>query len=125
MNSQDCRVLVVDDVPMITRLYGLLLSKRGYQVQTVNDSRTALQAVRDFRPKAVLLDINMPYLSGYEVAVQIRKEHGFEALPIIAITSHDDDAHLGKAQQAGIDHSLVKPCNFDEVEKLLDEFCKD
>ena len=122
MNTR--RILVVDDVPAITRVYDLFLTWCGYRIRTVNDSRMALEAVREFKPNAVLLDIAMPHLDGYQVAAQIRNEQGLETLPLIAITSFSDDVHLERAKQVGIHHSFVKPCNLDEVQRLLEEYCK-
>lgn len=123
MDDEGCRVLVIDDVEALTHVLELFLSRRGYRVWTVNDSRKALSVVREFRPQVVLLDIAMPYMSGYEVARRIRKEVGFEAVPIVAVSAFDDEVHLCRAQQVGIDHQIVKPCNFRDLDNLIQECC--
>ena len=123
MTHQGCRILVVDDVRTLTQLLEMFLSRRGFQVQTVNDSRTAVQAAIDFLPTVVLLDINMPFLDGYEVARRIRQQPGIQSVPIISITSHNDDVHHRRSAEAGIGHHLTKPCSFSELETLLRQHC--
>jgi CheY-like chemotaxis protein len=113
------RVLIVDDQSDATRVLAMLLNRSGYEARALNDSRQALQAVRDFKPHVMLLDIAMPYMNGYEVARRIRRESGFEDLPIIAVTAFGHEEHQKRAQEAGIQHRLVKPCSFFELKALI------
>ncbi len=124
MDGLGSRVLVVDDTKSITHMMEMFLSRRGFQVRTVNDSRQAIHVVREFAPEVVLLDISMPYMDGYEVARIIRLEDGFKEVPIIAVTSHSHAEHLRRARAVGIDHQMVKPCCLDNLESLIQLCCK-
>ena len=113
------RILIVDDQRDVTTIIGRLLAKRGYLTYTVNDSREALQAARDFHPAAVILDISMPHVDGYEVAKQVRGEPGLVGVPIIACTTLRSGHHQERARMAGFTHHLPKPCDLRELEALL------
>jgi DNA-binding response OmpR family regulator len=118
MNNR--RILVIDDMPTMTRIIDLFLSQRGFRVRTVNDSRQGEQVAREFQPEVVLLDISMPHMNGYEVARRIRAAPGLQSLPIIAVTSLDDAEHFTEAQSAGIDYQMTKPCDLGRLSELLE-----
>ena len=121
MRDNSLRVLVVDDEPVMTMMMATFLKRFGYVAQTTNDSREALRLARDFKPQVVLLDINMPYLDGYEVAGLIRHEPELQSIPIICVSALDHDEHRSRAAAAGINRQLVKPCDFDQLRTLFAE----
>jgi DNA-binding response OmpR family regulator len=106
------RVLIVDDERDTVVTLMELLADEGYQVRGVYKARDALAAMRDFDPDAVLLDLALPDLSGWEVARQIRSRSGDERPVLIAITGRykqPSDRLLG--QLAGFNDQLEKPCD--------------
>ncbi len=103
------RVLVVDDNADGAATLSMLLELSGYQVRTAADGLSALAAAEAFRPHAVLLDIGLPVLDGYEVARRIRANPGFDGIVLIALTGYGQDADRARSQQAGFDHFFVKP----------------
>jgi DNA-binding response OmpR family regulator len=114
------RVLVVDDERDTVVTLSELLLDEGYQVRGVYKARDALAAMRDFDPDAVLLDLALPDLSGWEVARQIRSRYGDKRPVLIAITgryNQPSDRLLG--QLAGFDHQLKKPCDVQALTRLL------
>jgi two-component system CheB/CheR fusion protein len=103
------RVLVVDDnVDAATTLSMMLLSK-GHTVQTVHDASTALQTIERFTPEIVLLDIELPGMSGYEVAQRIRSMDGGTKMVLVAITGRGQKEDKERAMEAGFDEHLTKP----------------
>jgi PleD family two-component response regulator len=68
------RVLVADDNRDAARTLGMVLELEGYEVRVVHDGTTAIEVARTFRPHAALIDIGMPDLNGYEVAVALRRD---------------------------------------------------
>src|SRR5262245_23094185 len=87
-----------------------LLADEGHQVRAVYDGKAVLPVVRQFDPDAVLLDIKMPGLDGYEVARRIRSLSGYSRPLLIALSGHfrkASDRIL--AQVVGFDHHLAKP----------------
>lgn len=119
--SQGIQVLLVDDLRAITLPLADLLRKRGYLAEAVNDSRLALEAVRRLKPDVILLDINMPYLNGYEVAESVRMDVLTHDIPIIAVTSNEDDSHLRRSREVGIQYQLSKPCDIRELTAIIDQ----
>ena len=103
------RILVVDDHRDAARVLGLLLDSLGHEVKTANDGRQALEAIAEFRPEIVFLDIGLPQLDGCEVARRVRELPELRGTKLIALTgwSHADDRR--RTREAGFDHHLVKP----------------
>jgi two-component system CheB/CheR fusion protein len=106
------RVLVVDDERDSVDMLTLLLNDEGHEVRGLTRGKEVLDAVADFKPDAVLLDIAMPDASGYEVAKEIRRRYGEVKPMLIAISGRykqASDKMLG--QIVGFDHYLTKPCD--------------
>jgi CheY-like chemotaxis protein len=113
------KVMIVDDHRDAADALAALLESFGYEVATCYDGLAALETARTYRPQAVILDIGLPGMSGYEVARRLR-----EALPdarLIALSGWLFDEHLDQAHQAGFDHYLVKPVQFGQLQQLLAE----
>ena len=96
-----------------------LLELSGYEVRTAFDGRAALAVAAEFNPDAVLLDIGMPGMDGYEVACRLRGDERTRKAILVALTGwgHDDDRR--RAHEAGFDHHLVKPVEPDDLHTLL------
>ena len=103
------RVLVVDDNADGAATLSMLLELSGYEVKTAGDGLSALSAADDFRPHAILLDIGLPVLDGYEVAKRIRANQSFEKIVLIALTGYGQPSDRERSQEAGFDHYFVKP----------------
>jgi CheY-like chemotaxis protein len=87
----------------------ILLRLWGYVVRTVYDGLSVLQAVRDFLPELILLDIELPGMTGYEVAQQLRSQPGLELVVLAAMTGYCQLEDRRRSRAAGFDHHLVKP----------------
>lgn len=113
------RILVVDDNTDAVESLALLLELEGHDVRTALDGPAALELASDFRPEAVLLDIGLPGMDGYEVARRLRDRPETREALIIAITGYGqlEDRALTKA--AGFNHHLVKPVDPEELGALL------
>jgi signal transduction histidine kinase len=113
------RVLVVDDNEDSACSMTLLLQLHGHEVHVVHDGRKALAAAQEHRPDAILLDIGMPELNGYEVAKQLRAEQAFADTLLVAVTGYGRASDIQKTQEAGFDHHLVKPVDYDRLNAFL------
>lgn len=112
------RVLVVDDDRDAVTTLAAILKDEGDDVHTVLRGDEALEMSRLFRPDVVIADINMPGVSGYAVAHELRERHGELAPLLIAVSgkwTKASDRLLGKS--VGFDHYLIKPF---EIRHLLD-----
>jgi CheY-like chemotaxis protein len=112
------RVLVVDDSLDSAETLGELLKIWGHDVRLAHDGPAAVAAAREYRPEVILLDIGLPGMDGFAVAMQLRKE-GIGGRMLVALTGYGEQQDRDRAQKAGFDHHLVKPINPDTLQKLL------
>ena len=111
------RILVVDDNNDAADAISMLLVSNGHQVRTVYEALPAIEAVREFEPQVILLDIGLPGMNGYELARELRKVRP-DAL-IIALTGYGQDKDRRQAKEAGFDHHLTKPVDINSLNALL------
>ena len=115
------RVLVADDDRDTAVMMAAILRDEGDEVHTVLRGDEVLDVVRLFRPDAVILDLNLPGMSGYAVAHEIHERHGAVAPLLIGISGVWKDTSERLAGKAmGFDHYLVKPCDPKQVLALLE-----
>lgn len=119
MPARPMRVMVIDDNLPSAQTMGWAIEAMGHDITIVNDGRAAIDAATTFKPDAVLLDIGMPGMSGYDVCRAMRALPGLEKTIFIAQTGWGQEEHRRRSREAGFHHHLVKPVNFDELGKLL------
>lgn len=112
------RILVVDDERDTAESTASLLRIFGYEVQTAFDGRRAIDLSRSAWPECILLDLGLPGIDGFQVAVQVR---GGEAryTPIIAISGRGGSESRREAYQCGVDRFFIKPVDVEELIALL------
>jgi PAS domain S-box-containing protein len=115
------QILVVDDNGDSADSLALLLSLAGHETHVARDGPQALVRAEALRPDAILLDLGLPGLSGYEVCRRLRAEPWAQTTPIVAITGWGQDDDRQRAKEAGFDGHLVKPIALDELSALLGE----
>lgn len=113
MNSEPQRVLVVDDQQLNRTLLTHMLHAEGYEVEHAENGQEALDKFARFDPDVVLLDVLMPVMDGFEAASKLNVMAGDLHIPIIFITSLDDQVSLTRCLSVGGDDFLSKP--FDKV----------
>jgi CheY-like chemotaxis protein len=110
------RVLVVEDDADNAESLTLLLRLWGHEVQVCRTGAEALRLAPRYAPQAVLLDIGLPGMSGWEVARQIRRSG---TMVLIGLSGFGMQQDHQRASQEGLDHFLVKPADPEELERLL------
>ena len=98
-------------------------AEKGHTVRVAPDGFAALMLAQQKLPDVMLLDIGMPGLNGYEVATRLRKIEGAEDVMLVALTGWGQPADRARASDAGFDHHLTKPIDYEELEALLTKFC--
>jgi two-component system, chemotaxis family, CheB/CheR fusion protein len=91
----------------------------GHEVQVACDGPAALRTVQDLHPEAVLLDIGLPGMDGYEVANQLRAMPALADTVLIALSGYGGEEHLLRSQQASFDCHLVKPADLSKLDVLI------
>jgi class 3 adenylate cyclase len=109
------RILVVDDQRSNVEMMAGVLAGRGYDVVTAFDGTHAIEQVRTTRPDLVVSDILMPQMDGYELCRKLRADGATALLPIVLVTSLDDQAERIKGLESGADDFLSKPVNWEEL----------
>ncbi len=102
-------VMVIDDSITMRRVAERVLTRNGYRVATAKDGMDGIAQLQSETPDAVLLDIEMPKVDGFEVATFIRNNERLARVPIIMITSRSGDKHRERAQAIGVNRYLIKP----------------
>ncbi len=103
------KVLVVDDDPQIRNILGRMLVDPSYEVFTASDGTAALEALKNFRPQLVILDIMMPGMSGIEVCRHIRQNHPKDEIQVLMLSAKDSQADRRLALEYGADDYVTKP----------------
>jgi len=106
------RILVVEDEPLSQDMLVRRMASRGFRVATVADGAAAIAHVTREVPDLLLLDINMPGLSGLEVLRELRKTYTRDQLPVILVTAMADSEDVIRGLDAGANDYVVKPINF-------------
>ena len=124
MLAQRKHILIVDDYPDALEIWTLYLRALGYDVSTATDGAAAIAQAEQLQPDLVVLDLELPGISGFEAARQIRRNPVTHDIPLIAATGYSHQRQLGLAREAGFDRVLVKPVEPEllvaEIERLLD-----
>ncbi|MFN9479597.1 MAG: Hpt domain-containing protein [Betaproteobacteria bacterium] len=118
------RVMVVDDSLTVRRVTQRLLERNGYEVMLAKDGVDALRQLQDRLPDAILLDIEMPRMDGFDFTRNVRADPGTRAIPIVVITSRSADKHRSLALELGADAFLGKPYPEDELLALLASYAQ-
>lgn len=100
------RILLVDDNHDIVRLVQRVLELEGHQVLIARDGIEALQQVASHRPDALVLDVNMPGMEGWEVCERVKKQYG---TPVMMLTVRAERADVERGERLGADAYLAKP----------------
>ena len=112
-------VLVVDDSLTVRKITTRLLAREGYDAASARDGVDALQWLAEQTADAILLDIEMPRMDGFEFAKTIRSDPRLAGIPIIMITSRTAEKHRARAAELGVEAYLGKPYQEDELLRQL------
>jgi CheY-like chemotaxis protein len=113
------RILIVDDNRDAADSLAMLLSLDGHDVHVSYTGRAALEAVREWRPSIVVLDLGLPDLNGFEVARRLRSDESLGPVRLIALTGWGQADDRRRTLEAGFDHHLTKPVDPDQLNRLL------
>ena len=103
------KILVVEDNELNLKLFCDLLRAHGYQAEPVRDGREAVERARAFAPDLVVMDIQMPYISGLEIIEQLKADEELKATPIMAVTAYAARGDEERIRDAGAEGYVSKP----------------
>jgi len=120
--SDPKKILYVDDDPQNSSLMKRILAAAGYCVSLAPDALTGLMQASVECPDLILLDVNMPNLSGYEVAQRLRQMEGTQNIPIVFVTA--TPGHTKEYLQVGGNGYITKPIDVDLISEQVAAFLK-
>lgn len=109
------KVLVIDDSNTIRRSAEIFLSQSGCEIILATDGFDAMAKIADNRPDVIFVDIMMPRLDGYQTCTLIKKNTGFQATPVIMLSSKDGLFDRARGRMVGSDEYLTKPFTKDSL----------
>ena len=110
------KILIVDDDRINTTLIKFFLKEKRFDVFTANDGQEGLKAVAEFKPDLIILDVQMPNMSGFEFMGEIKTFPGAEDIPVIMLTSNENMQEMFYSE--GVKWYFVKPV---EPPKMLEK----
>ncbi len=119
--AQKVQVLVVDDNEDSARAVARILTRQGYDVQVAYDGPAAVEAALAQGPKFVFLDIGLPGMNGYEVAMRLRREETLKDAMLVAVSGYGEESDRRRSREAGFDQHLVKPVDPNVLLALMRE----
>jgi two-component system cell cycle response regulator DivK len=103
------RILVIDDNPANLRLLRLLLAAESYEVRTADGAEEAMAILEDFRPRLILMDLQMPGVNGFELTRRLKGDASTRDIVIVALTAYAMKGDEERAREAGCDGYVAKP----------------
>jgi two-component system, cell cycle response regulator DivK len=118
------KILVVEDNELNLKLFCDLLQAHDYEAEPVRDGREAVERARAFAPDLIVMDIQMPHISGLDLIEQMKGDEGLKAIPIMAVTAYAAKGDEERIREAGAEGYVSKPISVvrfvEEVEGLLE-----
>jgi two-component system cell cycle response regulator DivK len=112
-------ILIVDDHPEIRERLRAMLQGAGWDVRTACNGRDALESVHTARPHAIVLDMVMPEMDGFEVARSLKSDPDYRHIPILAATGLASRADRERCLAAGCDAYMAKPFTIEQLQQRL------
>jgi PAS domain S-box-containing protein len=114
------RILVVDDNVDAAESLMAVLNELGHDVRMVTEGKRVIDVARGFQPEAVLLDISLPDISGYDLASELRRSPAFERVCLVALTGYAQEEHRRRSREVGFDYHCVKPLDLATLDRIID-----
>jgi len=103
-------------------LVNVLLKTKGYEVLWAKNGQDGIDKADQYKPNLILLDIQLPFMNGYEVARKLRNNHELDKIPVVAVTSYAMAGDRDKALEAGCNGYIEKPINPDTFLAQIDHY---
>jgi DNA-binding response OmpR family regulator len=116
-------ILMIEDSPAQALQIQLILERAGYRVMVAIDGAEGWRAAHERLPRLILLDVDLPTLSGFQVLSRLKRGQATAAIPVIMLTSHDHVGSVERAIALGVDGYLPKTEAPLQLLELVEQFC--
>lgn len=114
-NSDKKQILVIDDDAMNREVMDAFLSSENYEVLLASNGESGLAIAIKKIPDAIVLDVRMPDMSGYEVCEQLKNQDSTRAIPVMIVTGFDAKEDFERGKSVGADEFLTRPFDGDDL----------
>lgn len=115
-------ILIADDDFISLEVLKAMLSQYAVTIHTAADGQSAIDTALEVTPALIILDYEMPKLTGAEACVQLRQQAAFTDTPIVALTGHQSPTEIEACRTAGMNQTLHKPVSPEALQDLLSEY---
>ncbi|HZZ93923.1 MAG TPA: response regulator [Usitatibacter sp.] len=122
--QRECRIVVVDDNQDAADMLADLLGAHGFSVRTAYSGTEALRLIDEYHPSIGILDIGLPDILGYDIAVEARRQLEDDVM-LVAVTGWGAEKDVERAFDAGFDFHVTKPADPEDLIALIEERCWD
>ena len=110
-SSKASRILLIDDDPLLIKLAGGILTAEGYDILTSTDAPKGLEMAMKEDVDLIVLDVMIPVINGFNICRLIKSQESRKKIPIVLLTSRDEDADRKLGEEAGANAYIAKPLN--------------
>jgi CheY-like chemotaxis protein len=114
------RILVVDDNVDAAEMLALALESLGHAVDVAHDGLTALDRFNAFAPDLAILDLGLPEIDGFTLAIKVREQPRFSSIPLVALSGYAAPEDIVKSRAAGFTYHMAKPAQLDRITAIID-----
>lgn len=122
---QGVPILVIEDNPTNLKLVRIILDDAGYEVHGAADAEQALALLEALRPRAILMDLQLPTMDGFELTRRLKADPARRGIPIIAVTAYAMKGDEEKARAAGCDGYITKPIDTHALPRTIAAYVGD
>ncbi len=122
MSTDKKSVLIVEDNELNMKLFEDLLEAHGYDTFQTNDGRLVMDMVKKNKPDLIIMDIQLPEISGLEVTAMLKKEKDLKDIPVIAVTAFAMKGDEEKIRQGGCEDYIAKPISVTEFISVVQKY---
>jgi len=119
---QNLLVCAVDDSRLILKIYKSVLHEMGYDSMLFENPKEALEWLKQLKPAILCTDLNMPQMTGVELTRELRKTYTKTDLPIVMVTTQDDNPDMLAAKEAGVNEFVQKPFNAEKLKSIFGKY---
>jgi CheY-like chemotaxis protein len=120
--AANVEILIVDDNPVNLKLAQLLLTGEGYRVRTANDAEEALEVLKAFSPRLILMDIQLPGMDGLELTRRLKADPATRDITILGLTAYAMKGDQEKILAAGCDGYIPKPIDTRTLPEVISQY---
>ena len=115
------KILLIEDTPSNSRIIEVTLRQLGFEIMIRADGESGLEAALDPAVKAIVLDIALPKLNGWQVLEAIRADPDTMTMPVLVLTAHVDNGNMIRAADRGADAFMTKPFQPDDLRHVVND----